>query len=513
MVPEHESADSVDHQHRPRGSRRAVLASAATVVTAGSAGCIGVLEGSSDESSSPAQSTGWTTYRSDPQRTGRVPAEEGPGDSLSVDWETTVIDVAEHREDLEITPEDQADDATTGPVGAGSIREAIVHDDLVLATVFYRTTSNWGGVVALDAATGSVEWTVAGMHSTLAAPTVVGDRLYQLVDFATGVDAETPHVLVADAASGSVFERRPFPGQIDDAPSIDDDVIYTSTSGGIEGTLLATATDRDERRWVGTGPEPTEEYRAVTPAGETLLYSGLRDERRYLVSLEADTGDVRWTRRLDLPEAPLSSSRELPGPPTVYDDRSYLGGTFRGYRHRRTHGAALIAVDTDSGTERWRFRPDPAPYATVPSDEQETQICAVTDDCEGEVLASGVHCYPLLLEGTVVVPGFGQPSGSGGSQGAGSHIYGVDDADGSLQWSVPGAASSVVAAGDVLYARIVGDGVLALSPDGEVLDTVQFESDLASRGPAPAIGHGRLYATYRRHTESETAPDTIAALA
>lgn len=510
---EHDAAERSPSVHR-----RGFLAGAASVASLGTAGCLNVLDGDTGSSSTAAGSD-WHTYRGDLQRTGLAPADAGPGESLSVAWETSVLDVIEAREGVSAERPTDVENGYDGHTAVGFCREVTLTDDLVLTTAEYRLyegdeeESSWGGVVALDPGSGSVEWTIAGLGGSIQAPTVIDDRLFLFVVYPIDADVDGSHVLVADAATGDVEARHPVPGNRRAAPTIAENAIYHEAPDDADGGAVAIDPDGADRDWLADAPRPRPELQPFTVADGSIVYGGYVDEEtQALVALDPETGDEQWRRELDFPRRPPGVGLDFLGAPAVVDGTGYVAGRWREFWSNDVGGTALRSFGLDGGEDQWTFRPDGVPYEEVLSRDVTSVGCMDAEACEVPDERAALHGTPLVVDDLVVVPGFGQPAPDGQSHELHRHLYAVSRSDGSLEWTIPGVAASPVAAGDVIYARLAGDVVLAISTDGSVLDRVGID-DGSSWGRSPSIGHGRVYTAWGSDEgRSPRIPDRIAAI-
>lgn len=514
LVPDERSGRTESSAEFPSTHRRRFLTSAMGTAAAALAGCLDLgSEGSESSAFEPTE--GWPTYRGDRQRTGRAPADAGPGESLSVAWETSVYDLIDTRETVVAERPVEADE--NDPVASGYCSDVTLTKEFALCTMYYQLHlegedgTSWGGVVALDAASGSIEWTISGTPAIMQAPAVVDDRLYLGVVYPMTDAVDQPHVLVADAASGEVLHRRTGPTITRDAPTFTDDGAYLVTPDEAGYTLQSVDPANGEQRWTADPPTPTARGLPLASRDGSLVYAGhSEDDSDDLVSLASDSGDVQWRQSPEMVTESEFATPESLGMPTIAGDTGYVAGPFDGYWRGDVYGGPLHAFAADSGKRQWQFRPDPALYNEVLGGQDAVGFCGDDESCE-EPQFSTLHGTPLAIDGRVVVGGVGRPAQGDESHEKHRHLYAVDEADGSLEWSVPGATASAVAAGDVIYAKMARGGVQAISTDGEVLATVETDAG-PSRSKSPAVAHGRVYAQWGSNENSVNSPDTVVAI-
>lgn len=517
LVPEERSAESPGTRSPESAGahRRRFLASATGAAAAALAGCLDLVNDGSDGSTADLELIDdWPTYRGDRRRTGRAPADAGPGESLSVAWETSVYDLIEARENVSAERPTEAGDE---PTASGYCSDVTLIDDLALCTMYYQLQqaeadgSTWGGVVALGAANGSIEWTISGTPAIMQAPAVADDRLYLGVVYPMTPDVDEPHVLVADALSGEVVHRHTSQTITRDAPTFTDDSTYLVAPNEADYTLQAMDPSNGAQRWTADAPTPTANGLPQASHDGSLLYAGHgEDDSIDLVSLATDSGDVQWRQSPELVTQSSFATPETLGMPAIVGDSGYVAGPFDGYWQDGVYGGPLHAFAVDGGQEQWQFRPEPAPYNEIIGGPDGSSYCGDDESCEEPEYAT-LHGTPLAIDGLVVVGGVGGPAQGGESHEKHRHLYAVDDSDGALKWSVPGATASAVAAGDVIYAKMTDGRVQAISTDGTVLDSVETDAG-PSRSKAPAIGHGRVYAQWGSNENSLHSPDTVVAV-
>ncbi|WP_207588550.1 PQQ-binding-like beta-propeller repeat protein [Halomontanus rarus] len=223
-----------------------------------------------------------------------------------------------------------------GPTADGS------EDDVESEDIDHR-------VYAIDT-DGTELWTadVGGQGSV--SPTVVDGTVYVVTwDGTYALDAETGDQQWIHYHEGHAWG----------APALVDGTVYVGTSS--EAYALEAATGDVQWRY-SPDDEPSRTWVAPAVAdGTVYLVSGRGEDG--LVALEAETGDVQWRTDASVPTQT----------PVVADGTLYAGllsGTSQGTR--------ILAVDTETGEERWTFE---------------------TDDRGGAVSVGGDTAYVRTLEG------------------------------------------------------------------------------------------------------------------
>ena len=162
------------------------------------------------------------------------------------------------------------------------------------ATIVGGNRTGSGGVVAVDALTGKVRWT-----------------------FRPVLKNGTASVATAPAVSG--------------------DIVITPFAAAYPGAVIAVSLATGKEIW--RGPDP--ERNAAVAVSGGLAYILGKDGHFY--ALESATGRQRWTADFVTSRAACASR------PIVRDDTIYLTGS-------AAAGYYLVALDANTGQERWRYR-------------------------------------------------------------------------------------------------------------------------------------------------------------
>lgn len=477
-------------------SRRQLLAGAGGVGVLGVAGWFAYprlqafLEGSK---------TGWRTFRGDAARTGYVSGTEGPGKSLDEAWTAEFRPVMEDIEDTTIGTWGDEDIRHVGG-NVHTMSSPVIAQDLVIVWVEYELLPyanaeqrENAGILAFDGETGDLAW--RRMFPSVARRSwnpqpVVADELVFLTK-STDDESNLGHELVVlDPTDGSIERRSTYDQPKAYVGPVVDGAMYSVTTSG-EGSAVSRVDASDGSvTWAEElAAYPRWRY-PLTLSGDTLYrFAWNSDGKRDIVAHAVSDGSERWREHVDLPEDIVTLEPETLTPPVIRDGRGYCAGGIRNWA--QDSGGELVSFDAGDGSERWRFRPEPVPplHALGPGAGEETQEQA--EELPGHSFVAG---YPLVLDGTVVVGGIGEPASGDAEHDYNRHLFGVSDSDGSLEWSVPGVRSfAPVAAGDVIYAPSSDGELLAIGSNGEVHDSVTIDSYTPRDSRTPAIGDGRVY--------------------
>jgi outer membrane protein assembly factor BamB len=234
--------------------------------------------------------------------------------------------------------------------------------------VFVGTSDNH--ILALDAASGTVQWDVATNHSVWGQPAFRDGVLY--------VNSMDHTVRALDAASGEEIWHTPLNGSLPSQPVLDGDLLYVSS---FDGHVHALDIETGEEVWAAAASDWVWGAPAVA---DGAVYFG--DIQGNLYAVNAESGELIWEKQTN---APIQTS------PVVVDDMLYVAspsadGTTSGWLtayhaadgdqlwQQTTSGplyttpvvvgdslvvalpnteAYLIGFDLESGTEQWRYTP------------------------------------------------------------------------------------------------------------------------------------------------------------
>jgi len=476
--------------------RRELVLASGGALTASLSGCSqleGVLGG--DSADGPVADT-WGAYRGDGARTGRIAAEAGPGESLSVAWQLTIEDLVD---------EFESGVATDGIGFSVTSRTWSYGPALTADHVLWTTRYTWEvdgnerdrhRIIGLEPS-GSIVWShelpITADDRVYSGPTLDGGLLYQRTNFeqtpgskaagSTG-DAEgttgSVGVTVFDPATGDV-ERELDLGLPTSAMLVVDDgtVFATATSDGTRYIYAFDAASGSEQWSVEATPTPYLDRPFCARTGERIVYASYEAESTALVARRVEDGSVSWRTPIDQE----NSSRQLIlASPTVVGD-IYTAG-YEDLLLDRS-GAPLVSVSVDDGTIGTQYKPPDIEDPDNPRFDSWDE-----NDIEERAGYSGLYGMPLPLDDLVVATGYGAV----GNYETWDAPMCMGIKDGSVAWSVDtGFGLAPVAAGDVIYLNAMS-GVWAISTDGEPLDSIDgVEFGSLSGVHPPAIGHGRLY--------------------
>jgi len=478
-------------------NRREFTLASLGVVTTSLAGC-SQLDGVLGNDSVEGQVVdNWGAYRGDAARTGRVAAEEGPGESLSVAWQLTIEDLVD---------EFESGVATDGIEFSATSRMWSFGPVLTAAHIIWTTRYTWEAegneqdryrIIGLEPS-GSIVWShelpIPADDRVYAGPTLDDGVLYQRTNFeqtlgseaGTGPtdDAEgttgSVGVTVFDPASGDVERELDLSLPTSAMLVVDDGTIFaTATSDGSRYISAFDATSGSERWSVEATPTPYIDRPFCARTDETIVYASYRTDSTALVARSVEDGSVSWRTPIEQPD---SARQLILASPTVVGD-VYTAGYYDMYQGGA--GAPLVSVSTDDGTIQSQYKP---PAIEDPDNPRFDSWDA--EYIEERAGYSGLYGMPLPLDDLVVATGYGAVGNY--ETWEGPMCMGIKD--GSVAWTADtGFAMTPVAAGDVIYLNAT-NGVWALSTDGDVLDSIEG-AELGSPWGLhpPAIGHGRLY--------------------
>jgi outer membrane protein assembly factor BamB len=296
-------------------------------------------------------------------------------------------------------------------------------------TILGGNSTNRGGVVAVDMATGKVKWT------------------YRPV-FTSG----TASVSTPPAVAGSL--------------------VITPFAAAYPGAVIAVSLATGKEAW--RGPDPAQGA-AVAVHGE-LAYVLAKDGNFY--ALDAATGRERWKAAFTT-DRTVCASR-----PIVRDDTVYLTGSAGATAGdaAKPAGYYLFALDAATGQERWRYRAE-APYVHAGVCLRQPVVTADTIYATGENRLYAVNRSTgrdrwKAVEIQRSVDGRPRPVEVFGLVDADSVLIGMtsgfliafDKSSGRTAWELPGryttSSPSTAVAGNVLYFQGRPDGSSAVEARG-----------------------------------------------
>lgn len=319
--------------------RRSYLATFAAVSLSGCLGSnsggntVGQVECSSNggsttssQASAPETVEGnWPSFQYDTRNIGFNPDAAGPSTCPSRLWQ------------FRVSP-----DGPTSDINYSILTPPVVQD----GTLFTRDNKNT--LYALDASTGSVQWTIDLPGWYIYGPTYDDGTLYLTAG---------RHLLAIDVKSQSIEWSRIVPSpnrQIDESerewmgapPAVSDGRVFVGTVHDIFCAFDATNGDL---QWYQPIPQrdstPDENGQSGTFDTHKTIYSGqpavhdgvvsVADMSGQLYALDAETGEPLWSYQ---PEGQPESA------PTIYDDTVFVSGT-----------GGIYAVSLTDGTLKWRY--------------------------------------------------------------------------------------------------------------------------------------------------------------
>ncbi|MFB6141857.1 MAG: PQQ-binding-like beta-propeller repeat protein [Halorientalis sp.] len=309
---------------------------------------------------------GWAHYLGDPQNTG-VAGETGPGANATVAWTRTgpgyytsspavvngtlyvgVLDTeygalaAQVRAGNDGPGRILALNATTGAVRWSVPTNGSVWTSPVYANGTVYAASVGGTVVALNASTGVERWRFDAGHPVYNGLTVSEGRVY------VGTRDLDAHVLshrsfplyALDAATGGRLWEVQIPEGVFAAPAATERSVYV---GGQNGTLYALDPATGREQWTFSADRVPGARDPAVRVGGIAASPAVRGGDLYvatfngvLYALDAGTGRVRWEH---------DTGHSIAASPSV-TERSVLVGNY---------GGTFFAFGRQNGSVRWRF--------------------------------------------------------------------------------------------------------------------------------------------------------------
>lgn len=224
-----------------------------------------------------------------------------------------------------------------------------------------------GNLYAVDAGTGELSWrrpfkTLGGM--VYSSPTVVDGLVY----VGSGNFGANGYLQAVDAATGTEQWTFEVAGMVVSSPAVVDRVVYIGSYGfaNNDGRLYAVDAATGEPRW----PQPFVTHR-TGPHGRALVYSSpaVADGRVYVGSFDGHvyavdvaTGRQTWV----FPRPPAPSLQEVWSSPAVTNGIVYIGTGKPSDPTDPDELGFLYALDAGSGRVRWQLQFD-APITSSPT--------------------------------------------------------------------------------------------------------------------------------------------------
>ncbi|WP_266078484.1 outer membrane protein assembly factor BamB family protein [Haladaptatus caseinilyticus] len=352
------------------------------------------------QSPAPANND-WSSDRADSGRTGAT-NDAGPSPYAAEDWNTSfdaraesVPAVADGTAYVSVTTnvelpatgriiaydtEAGEERWTSSKVGAARGSPAVADGVVYVAT---RGTSadgyeNYGGLHALDAETGDVEWRVKNAPD--GSPIVADDTVYvggTAYNAETGEELWTAPGEIIGVVDGTAYAKNDTSVMSLDAedgtPKWNAQMPATAESYAVDSAVtsdriyLTVETDRETQPIYALSTEDgTVEWNRSVPRAETherdlISEPAVKDGSVYVstrgndsgtvYSLDAETGDEQWT---------YDTSADHLSAPTVSDGTVYVGGRFFTKLADtddivRPAAPAVYAIDASNGEERWNY--------------------------------------------------------------------------------------------------------------------------------------------------------------
>jgi outer membrane protein assembly factor BamB len=375
----------------------------------------------------------------------------------------------------------------------------VVTADALYIGVQQENLDNWdltfadderGSLLCLSLADGVERWQVSLPHLIHSSPSVaVG-----LVMFG-GLDGQ---VHAVDATTGDFRWQAAIGGRVLGAPAIADGMVYAASDAGVLvglGALTppANPTAVTEMTGVSSDPGVGQEWPAF---GGGIARSGSGTAS---AAGPAGLPELRWQ---------VATSRGNPSSPAVVDDTVYIGVGDTG-----DEGGMLLALDANTGSERWRYPIDgywwasPAVAGDTVYTSTQRGILAI-DATTGQVrwtfdADTWIYSSPVVANGAVYV-------------GADAAVIAVEVTTGRERWrhgvnglirATPAVAGGMVVVGDVEGALLGLDTAMGAERWRVPLGGAVLASPLVAGGLA-VIGTGNT--AFRACTECEPWGEVVA---
>lgn len=192
-----------------------------------------------------------------------------------------------------------------------------------------------GGVYALDAGTGELQWRRLPKSRISSTPAVV-DRAVYIGTHSIGV--ENPLIVSFDTADGKTRWRYQADGAVPTSPTVHADTVYVAS---FPGTVYALETDTGTPKWTfDPGPGDIRGSTAVCDDSVYVPVSGNepKNDNPVVYALSLD-GDEQWATE-------IWGARQLGSSPAVTDEAIYIG------THHRTGNGGMYGLGLD-GERLW----------------------------------------------------------------------------------------------------------------------------------------------------------------
>lgn len=227
-------------------------------------------------------------------------------------------------------------------VGASQlwVNTSDAHDKIVAPAlqvgnqVFLGTADNH--ILALDAATGSLQWDYQTGHAIWGQPAFADGTLY--------VASMDHSVYALDAATGALKWSQTLGGALPSGPTLGDGILYVSSfDGNVHALDMATGEERwavpDADNWVWGAP---------ALLGDTLYFGDIGGT---LYAVDAATGSPQWTNE---------TQNAIQTRPVIADNTLYVASQVAG----ETPTGALTAYNAADGAQLWTEPTTTPLYAT-----------------------------------------------------------------------------------------------------------------------------------------------------
>lgn len=325
-----------------------------------------------------------------------------------------------------------------------------------------------GGLFALDAESGEVEWEVETEGYVTSAPAVDGDTLYVgtwgKTFYAVDVDDGSVRWSVDvghrfGMSSPTVVDDTVYVGTLGDAPLV---VSGSDDEGFAAPAVLALDAETGEERWRYDEFGERDDVSASPAVVDGTVFVPVEGT---LYALDAGDGSVTWQRALHVhPNASVAVRDGVVYCPTMPP---------RGDEESDEPHGRLLALDATSGETRWEATVEDLSLRTSP---------AVTDDSVYVAATTTTAC---------LATGGGDETCESTSRG---RLHAFDRETGTRRWVAdvePDTRSSPAVVGDTVYLGC-RNGLSAVTTEGETVFRTDFADEVYVQS-SPAVADGRVY--------------------
>lgn len=321
--------------------------------------------------------------------------------------------------------------------GALVATPAVTEDSVFVAAIRDTGLQPTGAILCLDRGTLKPRWTFDDNGSMLhmfSSPVIAGGRLY----VGEGMHANFAcHLYCLDAATGRKLWAAKANSHIESTPVVANGRVVIGA--GDDGVLCFDARS-GERLWRMESPAHVDTSPVIA---DGVVYAGSGISRRVpaepaVFALDLLSGQPRWRVRMNLP---------VWATPTLADGTLFVGlGNGRlleGPRPPESPAGGLVALNAQTGEERWRYSECDAVFGQPAVDANRIYVGSRDGRCHALDRATGRRVWATAC-GSPVVAG---PVWCGSTlvvTASGGQVWGLNPTDGSAAWRFDAAAHSYI---------------------------------------------------------------------